>query len=61
MNRAVDFLGEVKVELTKVVWPTPAATIKLTVVVILVTIAVGFFLGIIDTILTNLLTLVVGE
>lgn len=59
MKRALDFLSEVKVELTKVVWPTPTATIKLTVIVILVTIAVGFFLGTIDTLLTKLLELVV--
>ena len=61
MNRVIDFLSEVKVELTKVVWPTPEQTIKLTVVVILVTITVGFFLGVIDTLLTNLLSLVINK
>lgn len=54
MNKALDFLREVRVELDKVVWPSRQQTVQLTIVVILVTIFVGFFLGIIDYLLTNL-------
>lgn len=55
MNKALDFIGEVKVELSKVVWPTPNITLRLTVIVILVTITVGFFVGGVDFVLTKIL------
>lgn len=51
-----DFLREVRVELAKVVWPGRSQTIQLTVIVIMVTIVVGFFIGILDYGLTYLLT-----
>ncbi len=54
LSKPVDFMREVKVELTKVVWPTKAQTIRLTVMVIIVTLVVGFFLGGIDFLLTEL-------
>lgn len=58
MANPIDFLREVRVELSKVVWPSRAQTIKLTIIVIMVTIIVGFFIGGIDFLLqrvTNLL------
>lgn len=55
MNKIFDFFNEVKVELSKVVWPTPKQTFRLTVVVIVVTVIVGFFVGGVDYILTKLL------
>lgn len=48
MTNPVDFLAEVTVELEKVVWPTRQQTIKLTIIVIMVTIIVGFFIVAID-------------
>jgi len=57
MHKVFDFLTEVKVELSKVVWPTPNQTVKLTVIVIIVTIIVGFFLGVVDYLLTKALEL----
>lgn len=59
MKRIIDFLGEVKLELSKVIWPTPNQTIKLTVVVIIVTVTVGFFLGAVDFVLTKALALII--
>jgi len=53
--RVLDFFNEVRVELSKVVWPTRAQTIKLTVIVVIVTIVVGFFLFGIDFILQRLI------
>jgi preprotein translocase subunit SecE len=50
----IDYLREVRVELEKVVWPSRYQTIKLTIIVIIVTLLVGFFLGGIDYLLTNL-------
>lgn len=61
MKKALDFLSEVKVELSKVVWPTPNATFRLTVIVILVTIIVGFFVGGIDFLLTKVLEFLLNK
>lgn len=55
----LDFLREVRVELGKVVWPTKEQTIRLTIIVIMVTITVGFFIGILDYLLATLLQAVV--
>lgn len=55
----VGFLKEVQDELKKVVWPTREETIRLTGVVILVSVFVGLFLGGADLILTKLIELVV--
>ena len=50
----ISFLQEVKEELIKVTWPSRQQTIKYTVLVILVTVAVGVFLGGLDYLLTTL-------
>lgn len=42
------FLGEVRNELTKVVWPTKKETLKYTVTVIVFSLAVAFLLGAFD-------------
>lgn len=52
MPNIISFLKEVKEELNKVSWPTRQQTIKYTVLVILVAVAVGAFLGGLDYILT---------
>lgn len=44
----VQFVHEVVTELKKVTWPTRAETVKLTIVVIAVSIIVGIFIGIVD-------------
>lgn len=55
----VIFLKEVRDELKKVVWPTRSEVIRLTAVVMLVSLIVGIYLGAIDYILTKILALVV--
>ncbi len=57
--KIIDFLGEVRVELQKVVWPTRVQTVRLTVMVIITTVIVGFFIGGIDFLLTKLTTLLI--
>lgn len=52
----VKFLKEVKVELSKVVWPTRAEAIKLTITVVLVSVLVGLFIGALDYVLTQVMT-----
>jgi len=44
----IKFLGEVKTELAKVVWPTRAETIRYTITVILFSIGVALVLGAAD-------------
>ena len=41
----VGFLKEVKVELTKVTWPTRQEVMRLTVIVVAVSVAVGIYIG----------------
>lgn len=55
----VIFLKEVKDELRKVVWPTRDEVIRLTAVVIIVSLIVGIYLGGIDLMLTKILALVI--
>ena len=55
----VIFLKEVGDELKKVVWPTRDEVIRLTAVVIIVSLIVGVYLGGIDLILTKILALVI--
>ena len=52
--KVIDFLREVKVELEKVVWPSRAQTIRLTFIVIFITVMVAFFVGVVDFGLLNL-------
>lgn len=56
MNQALDFLRQTKVELAKVVWPSREQTVKLTLIVVIVTIIVGFFLFGLDYVFLNLIT-----
>lgn len=54
MNRPLSFLKEVKEELVKVTWPAREQTIRYTILVIVVAVAVGLFLGGLDYVLTSL-------
>lgn len=54
MPNILSFLKEVKEELNKVVWPTREQTIRYTILVIAVAVAVGVFLGGFDYLLTLL-------
>lgn len=52
------FVSEVVAELKKVTWPTRQETIKLTLVVITVSIAIGLFVGGLDLLLINISKLI---
>ncbi|MEK7616498.1 MAG: preprotein translocase subunit SecE [Patescibacteria group bacterium] len=52
MPNVIDFLKEVREELTKVAWPSRDQIIRYTILVIIVAIVVGIFLGGLDYILT---------
>lgn len=53
------FLGEVKSELDKVTWPDSAHVIRLTSIVIIISLIAGVYLGGADFLFTNLLGLLV--
>ena len=54
------FFREVSVELKKVSWPTRQQTLSATMVVIVLTFIVAFFLGIVDVILARLVGTIMG-
>jgi preprotein translocase SecE subunit len=48
VRKIFSFFKEVRVELAKVTWPTRNRTIRLTTVVVIVTVLFGAFMGVID-------------
>ncbi|OGZ17358.1 MAG: preprotein translocase subunit SecE [Candidatus Nealsonbacteria bacterium RBG_13_36_15] len=56
LNRIKTFLKEVRLEIKKVNWPTRQETLRYTLIVIGVSVAVASFLGGLDFIFTALLT-----
>tara|TARA_B100000809_G_scaffold45075_1_gene39453 strand:- start:1564 stop:1752 length:189 start_codon:yes stop_codon:yes gene_type:complete len=59
-ERAIDFLREVKAELTKVNWPSQSELTGSTTVVIVITIILAIFVGFIDFMLSALLSRLLG-
>lgn len=59
MAKPSAFLRETVDELKKVAWPTKQEVVRLTFVVITVSLIVGLFLGGLDFVFTSLLTLIV--
>jgi preprotein translocase subunit SecE len=54
LRRAQEFVKEVMVEFRKVTWPTGQQLVNLTVVVIVVTVVLAFFLGGVDIALARI-------
>ena len=57
----LSFLKEVKLELSKVVWPTKKEAVKLTAIVIGVSLMVGLFIGALDFLFTNIMTVIIRK
>jgi len=55
MNKAGEFLGQVKAELQKVTWPTRKETYGTTMVVIVLVLLVCVYLWLVDTALSTLI------
>lgn len=55
----IGFLRETVSELRKSVWPTKEETARLTVIVLVLAIAMGFFLGLLDRVFAELFTRVI--
>ncbi len=60
MRKIIQFLREVRVELGKVVWPTRREALKTTAIVIVFSLFVAVFLGLIDLGLGRLVGLIVN-
>jgi len=54
LGKVKDFLGEVKVEVKKVTWPSRKEAMGGTMVVFIVVLLMSVFLGIIDTLLSKI-------
>ena len=61
MPNIIGFLKEVREELVKVAWPSREQTIRYTILVILVAVVVGLFLGGLDYILTALTAFILDQ
>jgi preprotein translocase subunit SecE len=60
LEKTKSFFREVSMELKKVSWPTRQQTISATLVVIVMTFIVAFFLGIVDVVLVRLVGTIMG-
>lgn len=55
----ITYVRESKAELAKVIWPTPKETVRLTLVVLFISVAVGLYLTGLDTILAKAAELII--
>jgi len=58
VSQSIQFLREVKVELKKVTWPSRKQTMGSTVVVLVLTMIISLFLGVVDFGLSSLIRVV---
>ena len=61
LRKAVTFLREVRAEMTKVTWPSTAELKGQTLVVIIAVLIIAAFVGVVDLILNNTITLLVTK
>jgi preprotein translocase subunit SecE len=59
-RKIAKFLRESRAEMKKVFWPTKKDVWYSTLVVIGLTVVVGFYIGLVDTVLTRLLALFIS-
>jgi len=58
--RVVNYFQEVKSELAKVIWPKRGEVLKLTIMVILISLLVGLYVGGLDLAFTKLLEVLIS-
>lgn len=61
MGGIINFIREVRLELSKVTWPKRDEVIRLTLIVFAVSAIIGAYVGGLDYLFTRLLTLVVTK
>ncbi|MFO7915724.1 MAG: preprotein translocase subunit SecE [Candidatus Krumholzibacteriales bacterium] len=59
-KKVTDFFAEVKVEMKKVTWPTREELVESTKLVIVASIVVTVFIGVVDNILSAIIRLLLG-
>ncbi|MBU0572357.1 preprotein translocase subunit SecE [Patescibacteria group bacterium] len=57
MKGVIKYLKEVRTELSKVIWPKKEQVIKLTLIVFIISGAIGLYVGVLDFSFTKLLEL----
>jgi preprotein translocase subunit SecE len=57
----IQFLSQTREELKKVVWPTQKQVVKLTTVVIVVSLIVGLYIGLLDLGFTKLMGVLIKQ
>jgi len=60
INIAIQFLRDSRMELKKVKWPTRKELLASTSMVVILVLAIAFFLGLIDLVLLRIITKIVG-
>lgn len=55
MGKLITYFKETQRELSKVNWPTPRETVRLTVVVVIFSVAIAAFLGLLDVLFQYIL------
>ncbi|MFZ2205802.1 MAG: preprotein translocase subunit SecE [Minisyncoccia bacterium] len=53
MSKITEYFKETKVELKHVIWPTRSQTIFYTLIVVILSVSVAYFLGIFDFLFTS--------
>lgn len=61
MKAVIRYIQEVRMELTKVIWPTKDEVIKLTLTVLIISTIVGIYIGGLDFAFTKLLEVLISK
>lgn len=61
MGAVINYLKEVRFELSKVVWPKRKEVVKLTLIVLLISGIIGVYVGIVDLGFTKLLESLISK
>jgi preprotein translocase subunit SecE len=61
MKRVITFFSEVRSELSKVTWPKKNEIVRLTLIVFLISGAIGLYVGGLDFLFTKVLTFVITK
>jgi len=61
LTKVREYFASVRAEVTRVSWPSRREVVTFTVLVILLTLALGIYLGVVDLVLQHLLRLLVTK
>ena len=58
LNKLIDYMKRSRLEMKQVTWPTRAQTIRYTILVVLISVAIAAYLGILDFAFTSILKVI---